>query len=205
MILLRYNVFTFVTGGEIDFVNVCNTHKGKNMYIFLLYFTLMLAIAQFNIVLPAETQENNELEMGVIKKPEKCDRSSRTGDILSVHYRGSLDDGTEFDSSYDQKEPFQFQLGTGQVIKGWDQGLISMCVGEQRRLTIPPHFGYGDSGAGERIPPNATLIFEVELLEIKDGPPPVNVFKEIDANADNQLSREELSFQHGIPCSTSGT
>ncbi|GFT17838.1 peptidyl-prolyl cis-trans isomerase FKBP7 [Nephila pilipes] len=135
----------------------------------------------------------SELDIDVLHKPEKCDKQSKKGDMLSMHYKGTLDDGTEFDSSYERNEPFQFQLGIGQVIKGWDQGLGDMCVGEKRRLTIPPHLGYGDGGAGDRIPPKATLIFEVELLRIDDGPAPVNVFKEIDANQDKQLSREEIS------------
>ncbi|GFU92232.1 peptidyl-prolyl cis-trans isomerase FKBP14 [Trichonephila clavipes] len=137
--------------------------------------------------------QTNELDIDVLHKPEKCDRQSKKGDMLSMHYKGTLDDGTEFDSSYGRNEPFQFQLGIGQVIKGWDQGLGDMCIGEKRRLTIPPHLGYGDGGAGDRIPPKATLIFEVELLKIEDGPSPVNVFKEIDANQDLQLSREEIS------------
>lgn len=135
----------------------------------------------------------DDLDIEVIKKPEKCERSAKKGDMLAMHYKGRLDDGTEFDSSYERSEPFRFQLGIGQVIKGWDQGLADMCIGEKRRLTIPPHLGYGDAGAGDRIPPKATLIFEVELLEIEDGPAPVNVFKEIDSNEDQQLSREEIS------------
>ncbi|XP_076373593.1 FK506-binding protein 2-like isoform X2 [Tachypleus tridentatus] len=167
------------------------------MHPFLSYFTLIFILVQLNNVLRAGSQENEELEVDILEKPDKCDRKTKKGDILSMQYRGTLDDGTEFDSSYTRKEPFQFQLGISQVIKGWDEGLVDMCVGEKRRLIIPPHMGYGDSGAvyysGERIPPKATLIFEVELLEIKDGPPPVNVFKEIDSNADQQLSRNEIS------------
>ena len=78
------------------------------------------------------------------------------------------------------------------MIKGWDQGLLDMCIGEKRKLTIPSHLAYGDSGAGDRIPPKSTLVFEVECLGIDEGPAPVNVFKEIDANDDKQLSREEV-------------
>jgi len=90
-------------------------------------------------------------------------------------------------------EPFQFQLGVGQVIKGWDQGLEGMCVGEKRKLTIPSHLGYGERGAGDKIPPGATLVFEVEMLKIDDGPKTANIFKEIDADDDQHLSREEVA------------
>ncbi|KAJ8967004.1 hypothetical protein NQ317_010375 [Molorchus minor] len=95
--------------------------------------------------------------------------------------------------SLDREQPFTFQLGVGQVIKGWDQGLLDMCVGEKRKLTIPPSLGYGDRGAGNVIPGGATLMFDVELINIGDSPPTTNVFKEIDADKDNQLSREEVS------------
>ncbi|KMR05005.1 peptidyl-prolyl cis-trans isomerase fkbp14-like protein [Lasius niger] len=96
-------------------------------------------------------------------------------------------------SRLDRDQPFTFQLGVGQVIKGWDQGLLDMCVGEKRKLTIPPELGYGEKGAGNVIPGGATLTFEVELMNISDSPPTANVFKEIDADKDNQLSREEVS------------
>ena len=89
------------------------------------------------------------------------------GQTVVVHYRGTLENGKQFDASYDRGKPFTFPLGRGQVIKGWDEGVQGMKVGGKRKLVIPPELGYGTRGAGGVIPPNATLIFEVELLDIK--------------------------------------
>jgi peptidylprolyl isomerase len=90
-----------------------------------------------------------------------------SGKMVTVHYTGVLENGTKFDSSVDRGQPFSFRIGAGEVIPGWDEGVISMKVGGKRKLIIPPQLGYGSAGAGGVIPPNATLIFDVELLDVE--------------------------------------
>lgn len=108
--------------------------------------------------------ESSELKMEDIKIGSG--KEAINGLKLTVHYMGKLTDGTEFDSSYTRGEPFTLTLGAGQVIKGWDQGLVGMKVGGKRKLTIPPQLGYGSQAQGS-IPPNSTLIFEIELVKVE--------------------------------------
>ncbi|BGP05547.1 Peptidyl-prolyl cis-trans isomerase fpr2 [Rhodotorula toruloides] len=110
------------------------------------------------------------LKIDTTYKPTPCYIKSQKGDSLAMHYDGRLDSGKEFDSSRKRGQPFVFTLGKGMVIKGWDNGLLDMCPGEKRTLTIPPELGYGSRGVGP-IPGGATLVFDVELLDIKNRKP----------------------------------
>ncbi|KAK4768203.1 hypothetical protein SAY87_003344 [Trapa incisa] len=112
------------------------------------------------------SDEVKELQIGVKYKPEKCDIRAHKGDRIKVHYRGKLTDGTVFDSSFERGDPIEFELGSGRVIKGWDQGLLGMCVGEKRKLKIPAKLGYGPQGSPPKIPGGATLIFDTELVAV---------------------------------------
>ncbi|MBU3979679.1 FKBP-type peptidyl-prolyl cis-trans isomerase [Patescibacteria group bacterium] len=111
-----------------------------------------------------DTTNTKDLKIEDIKVGDG--REVKNGDTVVIDYLGTLPDGTKFDSSYDRGEPFETQIGTGQVIKGWDLGVVGMKVGGKRKLTIPPSLGYGEQATGP-IPANSTLIFEVELVDVK--------------------------------------
>ena len=152
----------------------------KNKTILLIIILLVVALIFFLLMKPKESMapdySKNTSQISEFKKmdtvkidilQEGTGEVSKTGDTLSVHYTGTLEDGTKFDSSVDRGQPFSFTLGENRVIQGWEQGMLNMKVGEKRKLTIPSSLGYGSAGTGGVIPPNATLIFDVELLEIK--------------------------------------
>jgi|SRR3972149_5322680 len=120
-----------------------------------------------NIITPSPTPITISPDLKIEDTKVGDGSEVKQGDTVKVNYTGTLTDGTKFDSSLNPgREPFSFTVGAGDVIAGWDQGLLGMKVGGKRKLTIPPDLGYGEQGSGSVIPPNATLIFEIDLLEI---------------------------------------
>src|SRR5262249_36042132 len=125
--------------------------------------SLLTAVPRAKMVLPLMSTAD-DLKIEVIRETQEPDGTrAQPGHTLLVHYVGTLTDGTKFDSSRDRKQFFSFKLGEGQVIKGWDEGLVDMQDGEIRKLTIPSRLAYGEKGVPGLIPPNATLVFEIEL------------------------------------------
>ncbi len=145
---------------------MCRTLSKKSLMIFMMS---VLLCSLGTVVQAADEGKVVTTESGLqyVDVVPGDGQEAKSGDDVVVHYTGTLTDGTKFDSSKDRNDPFSFPLGAGQVIKGWDEGVAGMKVGGTRQLIIPPDLGYGARGAGGVIPPNATLNFDVELLEVK--------------------------------------
>ncbi len=141
-------------------------NKSKIIALAVAIILIVIGIAMA-VDLKLNNQKMNKQGVQIEILKEGAGAVAKNGDIVSVHYVGTLENGTKFDSSVDRGVPFEFTLGAGQVIPGWEIGVEGMKVGEKRKLTIPSLLAYGERGAGNVIPPNATLIFEVELLGIK--------------------------------------
>jgi len=171
----------------------------------MLVFASLLSLSLITELKAAE----DDVQIDVITKPEACERAAKSGDTISMRYKGNLYDvhtkeiGKQFDSNFDRPQTFDFKLGAGQVIQGWERGVPGMCVGEKRKLTVPPELAYGDVGFSDLIPPKSTLVFEIELVNIKAGDGhdhqgvphdhEADSFAAIDANGDKQITSEEMA------------
>eukprot|EP01100_Stratorugosa_tubuloviscum_P004905 TRINITY_DN2240_c0_g1_i1.p1 TRINITY_DN2240_c0_g1~~TRINITY_DN2240_c0_g1_i1.p1 ORF type:complete len:144 (-),score=74.89 TRINITY_DN2240_c0_g1_i1:95-526(-) len=140
----------------------------KSGFLLVVIFLIGVFLVNYSDAGKTKREAAQDLQIDVTFRPEVCNEKTKKNDLILVHYTGRLaSNGNVFDSSVNRGEPFRFVVGAGQVIQGWDRGLIGMCPGERRTLTIPPHLGYGQRGAGSVIPPGATLIFETELVAIE--------------------------------------
>jgi len=136
------------------------------LFFYINYFNFIIII--YNFFPCVLTLATDKLQVMTTKKVENCNYKSKVGDTLHMQYTGVLkSNGQKFDSSYDRGHPFVFKIGHGQVIKGWDIGLLDICEGEHRKLIIPPSYAYGDAGAGDVIPPGATLLQDVICEKIE--------------------------------------
>jgi len=168
----------------------------------MIYKNSLLLFVSLGFIFSANSFDVSEqLQVKTFFMPENCDAKSKNGDTLSMHYTGKLTDGTKFDSSLDRNKPFKFTLGNGEVIKGWDEGLQNMCIGEKRSLIIPPELGYGSQNMGP-IPADSTLHMDVELIDIleeddgteeDDAESPHSLFIRVDTDEDGLLSQDEVS------------
>ncbi|KAI1237136.1 hypothetical protein IHE44_0014391, partial [Lamprotornis superbus] len=166
---------------------------GRGLSLLLLPLALLAAPARAE----GGSAAAEEVQIEVLHLPEACSPKSKKGDLLNAHYDGFLaSDGSKFYCSRTQNEghPKWFVLGVGQVIKGLDIAMMNMCPGEKRKVTIPPSLAYGQQGYAQgKIPPNATLIFEIELYAVNKGPRSVEAFNQIDKDGDKKLSELEIS------------
>ncbi len=160
-------VVALATFAVVYFLNYSNNKSNVASNLSVETAEQKTVVAEKDIVVENNTMQENATELKIEDLVVGTGAEAVSGKLISVHYTGILTNGTKFDSSKDRGEPFEFTLGAGQVIQGWDKGFAGMKIGGKRKLTIPSEMGYGSQGAGGVIPPNATLIFEVELLGVK--------------------------------------
>ncbi|KAL5005573.1 hypothetical protein ScPMuIL_016731 [Solemya velum] len=160
----------------------------------LVFFFIVTSLVSGEDTTPPDSEELDfsQLKIEYIHKPE-CERRTQKHDVIYVHYTGFLEDGTQFDSSLTTGRPHITQLGAGSMIKGLEKGLLEMCVGEKRKVTIPPHLGFGEKGNGKSVGPGETVTYELEMVEISDGKSPEEMFRALDRDGDEALSLEEIS------------
>jgi len=165
-----------------------------------MFFTIILAtnaLAMDYVVDPEKKSSKEEFQgvgIGMVSRPSYCERTTQRGDKLQVHFNASMGDGKVFETTH-KKTPFEFVIGNGQVITGFEFGLMDMCIGEKRRLTIPSKYAYGSTTFGAKVPGRITLYFDVELSDFERMPYPArksNVFRVIDINDDGLLSKDEV-------------
>ncbi|XP_057707485.1 peptidyl-prolyl cis-trans isomerase FKBP7 [Corythoichthys intestinalis] len=162
------------------------------MWKLVSYYALCIFV--FSQLRFARVWADDEVKIEVVFQPETCEKRSKKGDLMNVHYDGFLaNDGSQFYCSRDDKagHPQWFILGVGQVIKGLDIGMVDMCVGEKRKVTVPPSLAFGEKGKGP-VPPNATVIFEVEAFAVSRGPRSMEAFAQIDIDKDRMLTKNEI-------------
>ncbi|XP_034549064.1 peptidyl-prolyl cis-trans isomerase FKBP7 [Notolabrus celidotus] len=150
-------------------------------------------ISSWSVWASAEGQDE-EVKIEVLFKPEHCEPKSKRGDFLNAHYDGYLaKDGSQFYCSRSDKAGHAqwFVLGVGQIIRGLDMGMVDMCAGEKRKITVPPSLAFGEKGK-DPVPPNASVIFEVEVFAVSRGPRSMEAFGEMDSNKDRSLTKDEV-------------
>ncbi|XP_006811306.1 uncharacterized protein LOC102808197 [Saccoglossus kowalevskii] len=136
-----------------------------NMYAKIAWCLLLVVL--FVEYVDMKKKKQKEVEIITLTNDEDCSEYAEDGDTLQIHYTGKLENGGVFDTSYDKGHPFEFVLGAKKVIPGWEKGLKGMCVGERRKLIVPPNLAYGKKGSLPTIPPDATLIFETQLMGLQ--------------------------------------
>lgn len=169
---------------------------------FVCFAAASFASAQEDVVADsAAAGAQNNVHIAIYDGPKECGRADRVkvADNLVIHYTGTIDEssatgeaGSQFDSSRDRGVPLEVTIGVGELIEGWDTGLLGLCQGASAILTVPPEMGYGENGAGGKIPGGATLRFDVEIISSKPPPTLPNLFDELDVNEDNVLTEDEI-------------